>query len=138
MARNVYHSRGRHNRLGLAWTLALLTATTAAAVGGLYAVGLVAGRGGREAATEQVALVAPSPVPLRNVTVHRNRLVTLTYRVANRGEAIRSAFLVIRKANGSIAKSLDLGPQLPDRKLSHRFRVTLKAGNYTWFVRAGS
>ncbi len=79
---------------------------------------------------------APFPRPLRNVIVHRDRMVTLTYQVTTHGAALRRVLIVIRKPNGTIAESLHLGPQAPDTELSHRFRVTLKPAKYTWFVRA--
>ena len=96
----------------------------------------VSSRAGGRPTTKPVAIAAPVPEPLRNVRVHRKQRVTLTYRVANGGEAVRSVVIVIKKADGSVAATHDLGPQPPDRSLGCRFRVTLKAGHYTWFVRA--
>lgn len=138
MTRNVYRSRGRHNRRVLWWTLVTALVLTAAAAGGLLVAQRVAGHDAspREAAKQRAAVVTPSPVPLRNVSVHRGRPATLTYRVTDRGQALRRVVIVIRKANGSIALSLHLGPQPPDRTLSHRLVVTLRPGTYTWFVRA--
>jgi hypothetical protein len=56
--------------------------------------------------------------------------------VANRGEAVSSVVIIIKKADGSVVLTRDLGPQPPDRTLGYRFRVTLKPGHYIWFVRA--
>jgi hypothetical protein len=121
-------------------TLATLVALAAAAAGGMFTADLVSGHdaGPREAVHKAPAPApeTPSPRPLRNVIVHRSRMVTLTYQVSNHGTALRRVLIVIRKPNGSIAESLHLGPQAPDSQLSHRFRVTLKPAKYTWFVRA--
>ena len=83
-----------------------------------------------------MALTAPSPAPLGNVSVHRKLPVTLTFRVANDGEAVRKVVIVIRRVGGGLAKSVDLGPQPADRTLKYRFRVMLNVGHYTWFVSA--
>ena len=136
VGRTIYDSRGRQNRRTLARLVALIIVICAAALGGLYAVEHASGRDGGTGASKPAALTAPAPEPLRNVRVHRKRRVTLAYRVANQGEAIRSVTIIIRRASGRVAATLGLGPQPPDRRLSHRFRVRLKTGRYTWFVRA--
>jgi hypothetical protein len=120
----------------LATLVALVIVVCAASLGGLYAVGRASRRDGGTGAITLTAPTAPAPEPLSNVRVHRKRRVTLTYRVANQGEALRSVAIVIRRASGRVAATLGLGPQPPDRTLSHSFRVSLKAGHYTWFVRA--
>jgi hypothetical protein len=136
VTRHLYESRGRHHRRVLARTLAVIGAGCAAA-GVLFVTGVVhlphaAGAG----AVPQVALVTPSPRPLRAVKVHRNQRATLRYRVDSHGQALSAVTILIRRLDGRIARSFRLGAQAPDKAHAHRFTATLKVGRYAWFVRA--
>jgi hypothetical protein len=88
-----------------------------------------------QAPGRSAAALVPVPQVLAAARVHRGATATLQYWLSG-GTKVRRVIIVVRAADGSPVRTVVLGPQPSDRRLSYRFAAQLALGRYTWSVSA--